>query len=108
MLILVLFEFFYFYYYYYYLFIHLLLLLLLFFIFIFYLEFIIYRLFLFPISPLVRQVIPLSRFFQVPPPPVTCLLVLLFLFISTYYLEHCPFQLGKVVQEIEIVQKAFC
>ena len=63
------------------------------------LEFIIYRLFLFPISPLVRQVIPLKRPFLVPPPPVTCLLVLLFLFI---------FHLGTVVQEIEILQKAFC
>ena len=49
----------------------------------FFLEFIIYRLFLFPISPLVRQITMLSPsedFFQ-------CLLVLSVM--SRYYLGHC-------------------
>ena len=32
-----------------------------------------------------------SEDFLVPPAPLTCLLVLLFLFISSYLLGHCPF-----------------
>ena len=34
---------------------------------------------------------PLRRFFLVPPRPVFCLLFLLFLFMSSYYLGHCSF-----------------
>ena len=77
----------------------------------FFLEFIIYGLFLFAISPLVRQVtmlLPSEDFFY-------CLRVL-----SRVCLFCCfclclvttqgivPFHLGIVIQEIEIVQKAFC
>ena len=54
----------------------------------FFLELIIYRLFLFPISPLLS---PSEDFFLAPPRTVTCLLVLLFLFMSSYYLGHCSF-----------------
>ena len=67
---------------------------LLIFFFFFFKKFTIYRLFLFPVCPLVRQVTilsPLRRFFLVTPHPVTCLLVLLFLFMSSYYLGHCSF-----------------
>ena len=55
------------------------------------LEIVIYRLFLFPISPFGYYIIPLRRFFLVAPRPVTCLLFLLFLFVSSYYLGRCSF-----------------
>ena len=45
----------------------------------------------FPIGYAGYYVIPLRRLFLVPPHPGTCLLVLLFLLISIYYLEHCSF-----------------
>ena len=65
----------------------------------YFLEFIIYRLFLFPTSSLVRQVIPLRRFFLVPPPPVTCFYLCL---VTTE--DIVLFHLGIVVRVIEIVQ----
>ena len=75
------------------------------------LEFIIYRLFLFAISPLVRQVtmlFPSEDFFQ-------CILVLSFVCLFCCFClclvttqDIVPFPLGIVIQEIEIVQKAFC
>ena len=37
------------------------------------------------------QVISVRRFFLVPLPPVTCFLVLLFLFMSSHYLGRCSF-----------------
>ena len=55
--------------------------------------FFIYGLFLFAMPPLVRQVtmLPSSLDLLVPPRPVTWLFVLLFLFVSGYYLGHCSF-----------------
>ena len=76
----------------------------------FFLELIIYQLFLVAVSPLVRQVTMLSTtdFFQ-------CLLVLSFVYLFCCFClclvttqDIVPFHLGIVIQEIEIVQKAFC
>ena len=74
-------------------------------------EFINYRLFLFLISPLVRQVHMLSTsedfFWCLSVLSLVCLFCCFYLCLVTTQ-DIVPFHLGIVVQEIEIVQKAFC